>query len=79
MRAGGWIAAGLVGTALAADVALIKTRREPISTCVRDSRVGRAVTLLLALHLLGTWRFDPLRWAGGVVESRLREGTRCCR
>lgn len=63
-------AAGLVAWALAIDVALIRRGSEPISTVVRRSRVGRAVVAYLALHLLASFKGDPLALAGGWVERR---------
>jgi hypothetical protein len=60
MRPGNWAACGLVGAALVADVALLKTGQDPISSCVRTSRVGKVATALLAAHLLATIPHDPL-------------------
>lgn len=57
-------AAGLVGWALVVDVVLIRRSCDPISSCVRRSRVARVVTAYLALHLLTRLPHDPLSWLG---------------
>jgi hypothetical protein len=60
VRPGNWAAVGLVGSALAIDVVLIRRGEDPISTCVRTSRIGKAATALLAAHLVATIPNDPL-------------------
>jgi hypothetical protein len=70
VRPGNWAACGLVGSALAIDVALIRNGQDPISTCVRTSRIGKAVTALLAAHLVATLPHDPLTWAAGRITRR---------
>ena len=67
MRPANWAACGLVGTALAVDVALLRKGHDPISTCVRTSRIGKAATLLLAAHLIATIPNDPLSLAADWV------------
>jgi hypothetical protein len=60
MRPGNWAACGLVGAALVVDVALLRKGHDPISTCVRTSRVGKVATAALAAHLVATLPHDPL-------------------
>jgi hypothetical protein len=60
VRPGNWAAVGLVGSALAIDVVLIRRGEDPISTCVRTSRIGKATTAVLAAHLIATIPGDPL-------------------
>jgi hypothetical protein len=70
VRPGNWAACGLVGTALAIDVALIRRGHDPISTCVRTSRIGKATAALLAAHLVATIPHDPLSWAADQITRR---------
>jgi hypothetical protein len=70
MRPGNWAACGLVGTALVLDVVLIRRGHDPISTCVRTSRVGKAATAVLAAHLVATIPGDPLSWAANRITAR---------
>lgn len=64
------VAAGLVATALVADVVLIRCDHLPVSTCLRRNALARAAVLLLAAHLLFVLPFDPLSWLGGKCMPR---------
>lgn len=61
---GEWVALGVLGLALAADVVLIHAGHEPISTVVRRGTIARVVTAALATHLLLRVPHDPISWAG---------------
>lgn len=65
-------AAGLVATALAIDVLLIRRGHLPISSAVRQSRAARAVAAGLCAHLLFSIPHDPLSSLGRLVERGKR-------
>jgi hypothetical protein len=60
LKPGDYAAVGLIGSALAIDVVLLRNNCEAISSCVRRSRTAKVITALLAAHLLASWRHDPL-------------------
>lgn len=64
---GEWVALGVLGLALAADVVLIRVGHDPISTVVRRSVVARVAVAAITAHLVARIPHDPLTWAGGMV------------
>lgn len=70
---GDWAAIALVAEALAIDAVLVAARHETISTCVRGRLVAKATVVLIAAHLVRSWRRDPLvmlgnRWGAYVTR-----------
>lgn len=67
---GEWVALGVLGLALAADVVLIRRGHDPISTVIRRGVVSRLAVVALSAHLCTRIPHDPLSWAG----ARLTRG-----
>lgn len=71
-RPGDLAAVCLLAAGVTTSAVLCASGHDSICTCVRSSRILRAVALGFVIHAAFDLRVDPIRWAGSLVLNHRR-------